>query len=404
MIRDFLRIGISNLRERKTRSWLTMIGIFIGIAAVVAIISLGQGLQSAVDEQFEALGVDKLIITPGGSAFAGGSSVVLDRRDRQVVESTPGVRDTLGIAFQAARISFQDDINQGLVVGYTAEDEDLLFDFVGRFVEEGRMIGRDDTFRAVVGYKLAQDESFWERGVRIGDRISVNEQELIVIGILENLGNDADDESIHVNTETYERIFNLVMEDSYQYIVTRTQVGLDPSEVADNVRSELRSFRGRDIGNEDFTIQTTEELQATFGNILNIINTVIIGLAAISLVVGGIGIMNTMYTAVVERTQEIGIMKSIGARNSEILTLFLLESGLLGLLGGAIGVIVGLSISKAVEYVGALYVGSPYLQFWWSWELIVLALLFSFLAGAIAGLAPAYQASKKNPVDSLRYE
>ena len=404
MIQDYMRIALTNLRERRTRSWLTMIGIFIGIAAVVAIISLGQGLQTAVDEQFEALGVDTIIITPGGSAFAVGSSVVLDSRDRQVVENTPGVRDTMGMSFQAASVGFQDETDQALVVGFTAEDQELLMSFMGNYVEDGRMLVRDDNYRAVVGYRHTIDNGIWERGARIGDRVRVNDEEFVIVGLQENLGNEMDDESIFITEQAFDRVFSTRMEDSYGYIVARAQEGQIAGDVAEDIRSELRNFRGREEGNEDFAIQTTEDLMGAFNNILLIINVVIIGIAAISLVVGGVGIMNTMYTAVVERTQEIGVMKSVGARNRDVLLLFLLESGILGLLGGLVGVIVGLSISFSVSLLGEFVIDSPYLKFWWSWELILLALLFSFLAGAIAGLAPAYQASKKHPVDSLRYE
>ncbi|MBR9703626.1 ABC transporter permease [Candidatus Woesearchaeota archaeon] len=114
--------------------------------------------------------------------------------------------------------------------------------------------------------------------------------------------------------------------------------------------------------------------------------------------------MNTMYTAVVERTQEIGIMKAIGARNSNIMLIFLIESGLLGLVGGIIGVAFGLGISYTTELLGAIWIGSPYLKAWWSWGLIFSALAFSFVTGTASGLAPAWQASKKKPVESLRYE
>jgi putative ABC transport system permease protein len=114
--------------------------------------------------------------------------------------------------------------------------------------------------------------------------------------------------------------------------------------------------------------------------------------------------MNTMFTAVVERTQEIGIMKAIGARNSDVLSIFLIESGLLGLIGGIVGVLIGLGISYAVEVLGAAWIGTPYLKMWWSWGLIISALAFSFIVGALAGLFPAWKASMQKPVDSLRYE
>ncbi|MFH1823570.1 MAG: FtsX-like permease family protein, partial [archaeon] len=139
-------------------------------------------------------------------------------------------------------------------------------------------------------------------------------------------------------------------------------------------------------------------------DIFGIVQAVFIGIAAISLVVGGIGIMNTMYTAVLERTREIGIMKAVGARNRNILTLFLIESGILGLVGGAIGVLIGIGLSTGVAFVAAQALGTTFLRAVFPWYLIVGALAFSFGIGSLSGILPAIQASRLKPVDALRYE
>ncbi len=405
MIRDFMRMSLENFKNRKVRSWLTMVGIFIGITAVVAIISLGQGLQVAINEQFNELGLDKIFIQPGGGGFGGSAAVILDDDDRKEIENTQGVINTLGLVFQSATIEFKDEQEQVLVTGYTLKEGDELYkEMMGVYIEQGRLLERGDSFKAVVGFSHAQDKRIWSRGLGLGDKLVIRGFDVTVVGIQEDLGNAADNEGVQISAEAYERIFGVRVEEEYQNIVAQTAPGQDPNVIAENIEKNLRNFRNLDEGDEDFSLQTTEELADSFGSILNIVNVVIIGIAAISLVIGGIGIMNTMYTAVVERTQEIGIMKAIGAQNKDILTIFLIESGILGLVGGAIGVITGLGIAKIVEIVGIIQTGSPLIRFWWSWELIVGALLFSFLVGAISGLAPAYQASKQKPVDSLRYE
>jgi len=138
--------------------------------------------------------------------------------------------------------------------------------------------------------------------------------------------------------------------------------------------------------------------------VLDIVQAVLVGIAAISLLVGGIGIMNTMYTSVVERTKEIGIMKAIGARNEDILYIFLFEAGLLGLVGGLIGVIIGFGLSKGAEYIATISLGTNLLQASVDIWLVLGALLFSFVVGIASGVLPAYQASKLKPVDALRYE
>jgi putative ABC transport system permease protein len=154
----------------------------------------------------------------------------------------------------------------------------------------------------------------------------------------------------------------------------------------------------------DFTILTPEELLATFGIILNIITAFLAGIAAISLLVGSIGIANTMYTSVLERTKEIGTMKAIGARNSDIMLIFLIEAGLLGAIGGVMGILLGMGISKLIEFIVLNILGSNLLKVQFNIYLIVGSFAFSFLIGAFSGLFPARQASRLNPVDALRYE
>ena len=174
--------------------------------------------------------------------------------------------------------------------------------------------------------------------------------------------------------------------------------------IAEKIKVELRRFRDVKKDEEDFDIQTPEQLLGSFGDVLNIVQSVLIGIAAISLLVGGIGIANTMYTAVIERTKEIDIMKSVGAQNKDILLIFVIESGMLGLAGGAIGIAVGIGLSKLVEYLAFVYLGTSLIKAFFPWYLILGSLLFSFLVGTISGLLPARQAASLKPVDALRYE
>ena len=180
--------------------------------------------------------------------------------------------------------------------------------------------------------------------------------------------------------------------------------GFSPEQVAENIKKELRKERNEKEGEETFSIQTFKQLLETFQNVFAVVQGVLVGIAAISLIVGGIGIMNTMYTSVLERTKEIGTMKAVGARNSDILTIFLIESGLLGLIGGAIGIMIGVGLGKGAEYVASVALGVSLFRASFPLWLIFGALLFSFLIGSFSGLLPALQASKMKPVDALRYE
>ncbi len=151
-------------------------------------------------------------------------------------------------------------------------------------------------------------------------------------------------------------------------------------------------------------VQTFEQVMKSFQTIFGMVQAVVIGIVAISLLVGGIGITNTMYTSVLERTRDIGIMKAVGARNSDILKLFMIESGMLGLVGGAVGIMIGVGLSKAVEITISKLYNFVYLKASFPWYLILGALAFSFLVGSISGVMPARQAAKMKPVDALRYE
>jgi len=187
-------------------------------------------------------------------------------------------------------------------------------------------------------------------------------------------------------------------------IIVQIQQGYDLKEVASKTEKKLLDFRDQTEKTQDFSVITPEEFLQTFGNILNIILVFLLGVAGISLVVGGIGITNTMYTAVLERYREIGVMKAVGARNSDILKIFMIESGLLGLVGGIIGVVLGMGMSLMIEYIALTQLRTNILQAVFPPYLIIGCLTFAFLIGAFSGAFPAWRASKIKPVEALRYE
>jgi putative ABC transport system permease protein len=187
-------------------------------------------------------------------------------------------------------------------------------------------------------------------------------------------------------------------------ILIQVKEGENVTEVSKEIEKSLRRYRGITEKTQDFTVSTPEELLESFQIILKIITAFLVSIAGISLVVGAVGIANTMYTSVVERTREIGVMKAIGAKNSDIAQIFLIESGLLGLVGGIIGVILGYLISKIVEIVAVNQLNTNLLQVASPWYLVTGCLFFGFAIGALSGVFPAIQASKTNIVDALRYE
>jgi putative ABC transport system permease protein len=400
---DYLKYAISNIRKRRTRSWLTMIGIFIGIAAVVSLISLGQGMQAAINEQFQMMGADKIIISPGSSIFSsfGGSAKKLTDKDKDVVEKISGVNLAAAMVFKQAQIKFNGKTKYTIVSGLpTDKTIKIVEDMQSVKIDKGRNLKSSDKYKVVIGYRTGID--LFERDIKLGDKIEMEGKEFEVIGILERIGNKQDDSSVFIPLDTARELFN--MGDEISTMIVQAKQGSEPSVVAEEIKKDLRKSRDEKKGDETFSVETSEQLIETFNTILNVIQYVLIGIAGISLFVGGVGIMNTMYTAVLERTREIGVMKAIGARNSDIMLIFLIESGTLGLVGGAIGIVLGIGLSKLVEFIAINVWGTTLLKASFPWYLILGALAFSFLVGSASGLLPARQASKMKPVDSLRYE
>ncbi|MBD3361709.1 FtsX-like permease family protein [Candidatus Woesearchaeota archaeon] len=398
---DYIIFALKSFKSRKLRTFLTMLGIFVGIAAVVSLVSLGQGLQKAITEQFESLGANKLMITPKGGFYGMGSSVVLDKDDLKVVKHARGIRNAGGFVSKVASVEFGDERKYTWVSGLPQDDSKEIISDISSFkIAEGRDLKKGDDYRVLAGSLIAKGD-FFDKKVRVGDKIKVENKKFEIVGILEPIGNPQDDSSFIATLDSAVNLFG--GKEKYATIMAAVVEGEEPSKVAESLKRTLRRHRGVDEGEEDFSIQTFEEVLDSFSSIFLIVQSVLIGIAGISLLVGGIGIMNTMYTSVFQRTNEIGTMKAIGARNSDILKIFLIESGFLGMVGGAVGILIGVIIGKAVEF-GAAQSGLDIFKASFPWYLILGSLAFSFIVGSVAGVFPALQASKLKPIEALRYE
>lgn len=401
-MKDYFLLAFNNLRRRKLRSWLTMIGIFIGIAAVVALISLGQGMQNYINGEFEKLGKDKIIIQPKTSVGSEvSSSLKLTEDDLKVIQDVKGIEWAIGMIYKTGLVEFKKETKINFIIGIEPEDVKLMSEIQSFEIKDGRWLKPGDKYKVVVGYNHGYKD-IWKRQIEIGDTLIIENREFKVIGIVDKIGNQYDDSQIYIPKEIARDLLN--SEKEVGYIMAKASEGYKPEDVADTTKRKLRKSRDEKEGQETFNIQTSEQLLQSFQNIFGVVQAVLVGIAAISLIVGGIGIMNTMYTAVIERTKEIGTMKAVGAKNSDVLLIFLFESGLLGLVGGAIGVGIGIGLAKATEYALSSSGFSSLLQANISWTLILGALAFSFVIGTLSGVLPAMQASKLKPADALRYE
>ena len=403
--KSYFNLAFNSLKHRKKRTFLTIIGIFIGIAAVVSLVSLSQGLGNAVKLQFQSLGSDKIIITASGLQYGPpGSYVVkpLTKDDLEVVKKVSGVKNVAGRLIRTGKISFKnEEIYSNVISLPKREERKLIYETLNLETEFGRLIKDSDFGKNIVllGNNFAHEKVFKET-VKNGDIISIQDKEFYVIGIAKKLGNPQMDDMVLIPDDVMRNLLNI--NDELDIIVAQVNNEKELENAADEIGKELRKKHGVKEGEEDFKIQTPQQLLETLSSILLIIQAILIGIASIALVVGGIGIMNTMYTAVLERNREIGIMKAIGAMNRDIFLIFLTESGLLGIVGGLIGVILGMSFSYAVSVIGNVFLGGKILAASFSPFLIIGVILFSFLIGSISGTLPAIQAAKLKPVEALR--
>jgi len=405
MINDYFKIALYSVFHRRLRSFLTIIGIFIGVAAIIALISVGQGLENAITEQFENLGTDKILVQPAGALFGSGPGTIkLKEEDVDEIEKVRGVEIATPSLFKGARVEFKGDAIYSIVYGTITDPKDqALYIDAGSELLKGDILRPGDTHKALVGYLLGESASYFRRPLEIGDSFFINGEEFSVLGIFKKVGHSQDDTRVVIPYEAAKEVLQ-IRGTEVDIIFVQTQEGFDPSLVADSIERRLRQFKDEKEGSETFDVQTSEQLLNTLGVILDIVTYILIGIAAISLLVGGIGIMNTMYMAVLERTREIGVLKAVGARNSHILTLFLLESGFLGFVGGLLGVLFGLGFAFLVSFFARLALGSDLIHVEVSFPLVFGTLFFSVVLGALSGALPARQASLLKPVESLRYE
>ncbi len=404
MSAEYLKLAVGNLAHRKTRSILTMIGIIIGIAAVIALISLGQGLETAVKLQFSALGSDRLIIQAKGAGFGPpgqNAAATLTKDDLETVQKAQYVRIAAGRLLRPVTVVFNDKeetLFAASVPDENADERALVLELTKPVLLEGRLLDINDHNKVLVGYRWARENRF-DRPMRPGNKIVIDGTRFEVVGTLAQGGNPGFDGAIFLNERAMR---DAVGEpDEYSAITARADSDAFVPLAIDAVTRDLRRLRDVKEREEDFTVQSSTQLLESVFAIISVIQAVLVGIAGISLIVGGIGIMNTMYTSVLQRTREVGIMKAIGATNRSILMIFLIEAAILGIIGGAIGIALGIGLAKAVEAGAAIALGPGLLLADIHLSVVLGALAFSMGVGIASGLAPAIQASRMEPVEAL---
>jgi putative ABC transport system permease protein len=421
MLREFFRLSAQSILHRKLRSFLAVLGVWIGIMAVVALISIGLSLQAMMKgEVSKVFGVDTFVIMDqdmmNRQSHGAPKEYALDMETLQAVD---GVKTVAAVrqrtAFVQGGVSAEGKAQQGFmpVMGLSPELLTEFSAFTGDLTLEpgGRNIATGDVEVAVLGAKLAE-----RLVVGVGDSLLVagegkNEIRATVIGILAAVEESESDQgfasgmssssgdTIYIPYATMDRLWP----EGNDFLVTAVKIlpGYEVEDVADRAEVALKAEGSR------VSAITSGDITNIIDEMLGYINIFLGGLAAISLVVGGVGVMNTMFTSVLERTKDIGVMKAVGAKNRHILAIFLIESGLIGLFGGIIGTAFGLGLSAAVCWALNTFANMPggvSFPFVASPGLIVVTLLGAFAIGAVSGLWPARRGSRMPVVDALRYE
>lgn len=404
MMGDYFNLAFENLKHRGLRSWLTLLGIFIGVTAVVALISLGSGLKLAVGSQFGVSSTEIITVQAGGlNAFGppgSGASKKLTVDDLEAIDRLSSTKLVLRRNIPQGKLEFNDRVVFGFAINIPSGDgRKFAYETLDMNSEVGRLLEDGDSGKVVLGYNFYADKVGLEKRILPGSKILLQDKKFEVIGITEKTGSFIFDNIVQVNEDDLEELMDYG--DEVDLIVVQARDKDDLDRTKEDIEKLLRDRRDVDEGEEDFEVSTPEATLETVNDILSGVQAFVVIVASISIIVGAVGIVNTMTTSVLERRKEIGIMKAIGARNEQIFLQFFIEAGLLGLMGGLVGVLFGTSIG----YFGVVgindFIGGgvkPNIDF----LLIGFTLIGSFIIGAVSGIYPAMDAAKQNPVEALR--
>jgi putative ABC transport system permease protein len=415
------KLAFNILLHSRLRSWLTIIGIVIGVAAVVSIISIGEGLQQNVESRLGDLGADIITISPGGGratsgfavrggaeggfqSFGGGTTTStaknLTKKDILIVQNVPGVSYVEGTV-SGRGVTYY--LGQKSTLSIKGVDQSVYPFITTSTLESGRMFSPSDYNVVIIGYSIAHNT--FKEPLVINRDITIEGKAFKIIGILQE-GSSGEDNTIIMPIQAARDTLSDIGNQKFDSIVVKVSDANLATEIADEIDSRLMISRHVVANRKDYRISTAAATQARISDVTSTITLFLGAIAAVSLLVGAVGIANTMFTSVLEKTKEIGIMKAIGAKNADIMVIFILNSGMVGLVGGLIGILFGTGISLLLPQLGVriLFPGGGGFTTAVTPNLLIYSVLLSVAIGVIAGAIPAYRASKLKPVDALRYE
>jgi len=398
-----LSYTLKTILSNKLRSGLTALGIIIGVWAVILLVAIGNGLKFYISQQFEQLGSNLIFVMPGNALKNGQyspqqemsmlSGIKFDKKDWQDLEKIDSVVAAVPVVFQSGSVSYGREKTYVEIIGTTAQMEKVrsLTPKAGR----GRFFSQAEERRGkrvvVLGYQVAED--LFGQVSPVGKKIKIEDRRFTVIGVAPKKGGSGNigvslDQRVYV---PYKASWLMTDEEKFNFILVKAK----EERFIPKIKEKIKVLLLKRYDEDEFSAVDQTEILGVINNILGVLTLALAGIAAISLIVGGVGIMNTMYATVAERTREVGLRKAIGATNKAIRNQFLLESVILSLAGGTIGFLLSIITTILVNRF------FPARITLWS---VFLSLGVSSLVGIIFGLAPARRASRLSPVEALRYE
>lgn len=403
LIDNFL-IAYKNIKERKTRVFLTLLGIAIGIMAIVSLMGIGEGMQQAISGELSSLS-DTIIVFGGqisGGPMGGGfipNDNTFNDRDVEDIRRIEGLRDISPVYFGQAAVTFNGETMPITLLGMDPVNMNNIFGIETLGLATGSFMQEGDQFKCVVGHEIAYDT--FDADMHLGGKLRINDKNFVVNGIYKQQGAGfavPTDDNIHITTHDFEKITG---QKEISGIIIRVY---DVGEV-ETLADEIERVVNENHGTDDFAqVTTMASILDSIQSVLGIVQMVLIAIAGIALIVASIGIMNTMLTSVMERTHEIGIMKAIGARNEDVMTIFILEGLLISLIGGIVGIILGVVGAQGFSVLSAGFMGGESLQPIITLLAVLLAVGVATFVGIVSSLYPAWKAAKMSPIEAVRYE
>jgi putative ABC transport system permease protein len=401
--------AMESINSNKLRSGLTVLGIVIGVAAVIAMLAVGNGAQASITGSINQVGTNLLFV------FSGSSNNTNVRNPRPLTISdanalldpyaAPHVQAVAPVVQGSGNVDFAGEAKNTTIIGVTSSYQQVrnISLLEGSFINEEQDLGRASV--AVIGVDVA-DKLFGHRDGLIGETIRLEGQPFRVVGVLSPQGGSSfgsEDNQVLVPLSTAQaRLVRRNNPERVDVVYVQATDFQSVTEASDEISQILRTRHRTPVGEDDFTVFTQESILNTVQSVTGVLTIFLGGIAAISLLVGGIGIMNIMLVSVTERTREIGLRKALGARKRDILVQFLAESSLLSLIGGLVGILFGWFIAYIVGRV-AVATGNDFTPLV-SLNAVLMATLFSAAVGLFFGIYPANRAAKLEPVEALRYE